>query len=425
MNVHNCQKLVSLVAEEVKEQPQQGMSSTRNGMESLPKAVVYNNTCLEHIFIYGCDLLTHIAVGRLPPTLEKLTVYNCKNMQILLDGDDTINCNSSNSLLEYFGICNCSSLKSLTSSGELPATLTSLEMWDCKMLESVAKSFPFNSSLETINIQRCENLKSLPTGIHNLSHLHHISIYSCSTLVSFPDGGLLPRNLRELWVLDCEKMQALPNRIHNITSLQELSIRKCPGIVSFPKEGFPTNLTSLTIRDCNIIESLLEWGLHKLTSPQRLEIDGGCPHLVSFPEMMLPASLTCLYIRNFHNLKYLSSKGFRYLSSFKTLKIGWCEKLMSFPDDGLPPSLLDLRIVCCEKLTSFTEDGLPPSLQQLHIANYPLLKERCKKDQGRAWIKIAHIHCVKIDGKFIYDPEPAEENQPMDQISLEFVFGLQ
>jgi hypothetical protein len=167
---------------------------------------------------------------------------------------------------------------------------------------------------------------------------------------------------------------------------------------------------------------LLEWGLHKLTSLQHLDIQGGCPHLVSFPEMMLPASLTSLYIRNFQNLKYLSSKGFRYLSSLKTLRIGWCEKLMSFPDDGLPPSLLDLRIVCCEKLTSFTEDGLPPSLQQLHIANCPLLKERCKKDQGRAWIKIAHLPCVKIDGRFIYDPEPEEENQPMDEYQLDHVF---
>jgi hypothetical protein len=72
MNVRNCQKLVSLVAEEVKEQPQQGMSSTRNGMESLPKAVVYNSTCLESIDINGCDSLTHIAVGQLPPTLKKL-----------------------------------------------------------------------------------------------------------------------------------------------------------------------------------------------------------------------------------------------------------------------------------------------------------------------------------------------------------------
>jgi hypothetical protein len=184
--------------------------------------------------------------------------------------------------------------------------------------------------------------------------------------------------------------------------------KECPSVESFPGEGFPTNLTSLGIRDCDITEALLEWGLQKLTSLQDLEFGGGCSHLVSFPEMTLSASLTTLHISNLPNLKYLSSEGFRYLSSLKKLKIGRCEKLMSFPDDGLPPSLLDLRIFCCEMLTSFPKDGLPPLLQQLYITNCPLLKEHCKKDQGREWSKIAHIPRVEIDGRFIYDPELEE-----------------
>jgi hypothetical protein len=300
------------------------------------------------------------------------------------------------------------------------------------MLESVAKSFHQNSSLEIIHIMSCENLKSLP------------------------DGGLLPCNLRMLWIFGCKKMRALPNCIHSITSLRELKIEKCPGVQSFPGEGFPTNLRSLEIRDCDITEALLEWGLQKLTSLQHLHFGGGCSHLVSFPEMTLsasltsihiinlpnlkclsskgfrylsslkelnigwceklmsfpddglPPSLTSLHIRNLPNLKCLSSKGFRYLSSLEKLNIGWCEKLMSFPDDGLPPSLLDLHIVCCEMFTSFPKDGLPPLLQQLDIVNCPLLKEHFKKDQGREWPKIAHIPFVLIDHRFIYDPEPEE-----------------
>ncbi|GLT70858.1 hypothetical protein SLA2020_429120 [Shorea laevis] len=71
-----------------------------------------------------------------------------------------------------------------------------------------------------------------------------------------------------------------------------------------------------------------------------------------------------------------------------------------------------LDIVCCEKFTSFPEDGLPPSLQQLHIANCPLLKERCKKDQGREWFKIAHIPRVQIDGRFIYDQNQKRRISP-------------
>jgi hypothetical protein len=375
MEVRYCHKLVSLVAEEVNEQPQQGMSSTRNDMKSLPKALMYNNTCLHRIEIFQCDSLTHIAIGRLPPTLKQLDIEFCKNVRILLDENDNNSCSSSTSFLEFLSVTHCPSLKSLTFSGELPATLEKLCIWNCGMLESVAKSFHQNSSLEIIYIWGCKNLKSLP------------------------DEGLLPCNLRKLEIYNCEKMRALPNSIHSITSLRELKIEKCPGVESFPGEGFPTNLTSLKIRDCDITEALLEWGLQKLTSLQHLHFGGGCPHLVSFPEMMLSASLTSLCIRNLLNLKYLSSKGFRYLSSLKTLRIGWCEKLMTFPDDGLPPSL-----------------------QQLRIANCPLLKEHCKKDQGREWSKIAHIPRVEIDGRFIYDPEPEEQNHPTHQNRLESIF---
>ena len=67
-------------------------------------------------------------------------------------------------------------------------------------------------------------------------------------------------------------------------------------------------------------------------------------------------------------MKYLSSKGFQDLDSLERLAIRNCKKLKSFPDDGLPPSLL-----------------------QLVISDCPLLKERSKKDKGREWFKIAHI----------------------------------
>jgi len=164
-------------------------------MKSLPKALMYNNKCLERIHINKCDSLSHIATGQLPPTLKRLEIRHCENMRILLDENDTNSCCSSTPLLEYLQIFKCPSLKSLTSSGELPATLKLVKIQNCRMLESVAKSFHQNSSLEKILIMSCENLKSLP------------------------DGGLLPCNLRQLQIFGCEKMRALPNCIHSITSL--------------------------------------------------------------------------------------------------------------------------------------------------------------------------------------------------------------
>jgi hypothetical protein len=222
--------------------------------------------------------------------------------------------------------------------------------WGCGQLESIAKSFHHNSSLEKIIIWDCENLKSLPTGIHTLSHLDQISISGCPTLASFPDGGLLPSNLRELRIIGD---MALPNCIHNLTSLQDLFIWRwnSPNVVSvvssFSEEGFPANLTSLTIGNCNFTQALLEWGLHRLTSLQDLYIRGGCPNVESFPEKMLPASLTTLFISRFPNLKYMSS--LQSLTSLQELHIEECENLTSFPEDGLPPSLqqLHISIVLC------------------------------------------------------------------------------
>jgi len=387
LNISDCSKLVSLVAKEVEEQLQLGLPSKLRQIDirdckvlkSLPKPMMH----VEDIRIWGCTSLTYFAISQLPPTLKRLFIGHC-NMLNLVDGDDANSCLSNTPLLEFLHITYCASLISLMSTEELPATLKSLTIRNCEKLESIAKSFHHNSSLEFICIRYCENLKSLPMGIQSLSHLHEILICNCQTLVSFPDNGLLPANLRLLWIFKCEKLQVLPNCILNLTSLQELLIGKCPSIsVSVSEVGFPTNLTSLSISDMvSFNEAFFEWGLYKLTSLKSLEIYRGSSHLVSFPEMMLPASLTKLSIFGFPNLKCLSSKGFQDLASVEYLNISNCERLTSFPEHGFSPSLL-----------------------YLDISNCPLLKERCKKDRGPEWFKIAHIPCVKIDKRHINEPE--------------------
>jgi Leucine-rich repeat (LRR) protein len=379
LKIYDCSKLVSLVAKEVEKQLQLGLPSKLREIEiknckvlkSLPKSMMY----VEYIHINGCTSLTYFAISQLPPTLKRLRIDHC-NMLILVDEDDVNSCSSNTSLLEFLHVEDCPSLISLMSTEELPATLKELEIKNCKKLESIAKSFHHNSSLQVICIDSCENLKSLPMGIQSLSHLHEIFICNCQTLVSFPDNGLLPANLRLLSIWECEKMQVLPNCILNLTSLQDLQIEKCPSIsVSVSEVGFPTNLTSLEIGDMvSFNEAFFEWGLYKLTSLKNLKIYGGSSHLVSFPEMMLPASLTSLIIENFPYLKCLSSRGFQDLASLEYLFIRYCEKLTSFP-----------------------EHGFSPSLMFLFIWNCPLLKERCKKDRGPEWFKIAHIPCVRID----------------------------
>ncbi|KAL5802110.1 hypothetical protein ACOSQ4_030415 [Xanthoceras sorbifolium] len=406
LKIAGCEELINLWQNEIcLEQPPKGLNSF---------------TSLTELYIEGCPSLTFIATGHLPLSVKQLNIENCDKLQYLVDDrEDTCTSSSSSSamrmeninsssisLLQRLSVSHCPSLTCIFSNGKFPASLKHLEikdcseltmlspraqlpealevLWieDCPKLESIAERFLHNTSLKSIELRFCENLKSIPEGLHNLSHLIGIIIFHCPSLVSFPEGGLPKTNLNYLYINKCEKLRALPNHIN---SLQGLLIEKCPSVTSFPQEGFPTNLTSLIIGGLNINKPLVEWGLHNLSSLRFLEIYE-CPEVESFPQeeigMMLPPSLQRLIIRSFPKLKYLFPIGFQNLTSLKFLRIAGCPNLTSFPDIGLPSSLLRLYIVDC-----------------------PLLKKQCKRNKGREWSKIAHIPYVKIDGTFIYDSE--------------------
>ncbi|XP_050282447.1 putative disease resistance protein At3g14460 [Quercus robur] len=350
-----------------------------NALKSLPMS---NSMCIEYAYIDNCHSLTCISRGHLPPTLRRLHIKNCENLQVVLDEEEASsssslvrnegnrygNSSSNESLLEHLEIRECSSLKCLSSKNQFPAALKNLFVYKCPELESVTKELQNDASLEHFQICHCEKLKSLPEGLHRLCHLYVIKIWDCSSLVSFPDGGLLPTSLRKLSIENCEKLEALPNCLPNLTYLQELVICRCPSIISFTEEGYPTNLTSLWLSGVNICKQLFEWGIHRLTSLRDLNIMGGFPNLQSFPEaeeggktmmmMLLPISLTSLSIINFPNLVLLS-KGFQHLSALEMLYIKDCPKLDYLPENGLPPSLLKLYIYRC-----------------------PLLEQHCKKGKG-------------------------------------------
>ncbi|KAG7980353.1 hypothetical protein I3843_05G178800 [Carya illinoinensis] len=354
---------------------------------------------LRYLHVSDCPkLVSLVAKGQLPPTLKELRIWGCENIQILVEEDDTANsCGDSGDSsrshdLQYLSISNCPSLKSLISSGELPTTLQTLQIHSCPELESIAKELHHNSLLKSIAISDCGNLKSLPTGIHSLSHLSDIEIWGCPSLDFLPDGELLPANLTRLDLAGCEKLQVVVNRIHTCTSLQYLSMGRCQrALVCFPEEGFPTNLTSLSIYNRSIAQGLFEWGLHRINSLKYLQICDGSLHLVSFQEMKLPTSLIDLRIVNFPNLEYLSPEGFRNLTSLAVLRIHNCEKLASFPKKGLPPSIRYLEIGDCKKLTSFPTNCLHPSLLHLWINRCPDLEGWCKKERGREGSTIARI----------------------------------
>ncbi|KAH9803063.1 hypothetical protein KPL71_001632 [Citrus sinensis] len=277
---------------------------------------------------------------------------------------------------------NCRSLPSLGLLCSLKA-LTIREMTELKIIGSEIYgdgcSKPFQS-LETLCFRDLQEWELWdPIGkneyVESFPLLRELSIVKCPKL-----SGRLPDHLPSLKKLVISECAQFEVSFASLPVLSDLSIDGCKGLVC---DGFPTSLTTLTIEDFNLYKPLIEWGLHKLTALRNLSI-GGCLDAVSFPQeelgMMLPTSLTKLAIAKFPELKHLSSKGFRNLTSLDLLRIRNCPKLTSFPEVGLPSSLL-----------------------QLYIDGCPLLKKQSKRDKGLEWTKIAHIPCVKIDDKFIYN----------------------
>ncbi|KAK4858698.1 hypothetical protein QYF36_020631 [Acer negundo] len=95
-----------------------------------------------------------------------------------------------------------------------------------------------------------------------------------------------------------------------------MSIPLLDCMIPGPEDGFPTNLTSLSVGGVNICKAFFEWGLHRLTSLEVLSIYDGCPDMISFP--MLPTSLTTLGIKDCRDLERISPD-FQDLSSLEAL----------------------------------------------------------------------------------------------------------
>ncbi|KAG8492653.1 hypothetical protein CXB51_010081 [Gossypium anomalum] len=417
VTIRRCPQLQSLEAEEAELQPDK-ISRVESlqiydckRLNRLPQ-VLLELTFLTVMEIDNCRSLVSFAENNFPPNLKKLNIADCENLEYLVnEKEDNRSMSSTLCLLEELSISKCPSLMSLSSKGhqnvcnqlqlleinkcsklsclfsntKFPITLKHLRIWDCPELEYIAQEFKETTFLESIRISR-SGIKSLPQGLDKLIHLQEIWLDWCLNLVSFEESGLLTTSFRTFEVYGCGKFGALPKSMASITSLRRLTVHNCSADISFPSEGFPANLTSLTISKApKIYRSLVEWGLNRLTSLQELII-GGCSNVVSFPEegigMMLPPSLTRIYLSRFDNLEFMFSEGFQDLSSLKELIIGDCPKLTSLP-----------------------QKDMLHSLGHLHIFSCPLLKEECSSDKGREWSKISHIPVVQIDFEIVIPRE--------------------
>ncbi|KAG2396563.1 hypothetical protein LR48_Vigan02g260100 [Vigna angularis] len=240
-------------------------------------------------------------------------------------------------------------MKALFSKGDGSHTLDKLEIEDSIDDSIPLTTFPLDSfsTVKRLVLSRFGNLRMI-----SQDQAHH--------------------DLGDLIISECPKLESFPANMHMLLpSLWRLRIMDCPRLKLLSSGGLPSNLEEMKLINCSRLAVSLKGAFVDSSSLESLEIselDAEC-----FPdESLLPPSLAKLTIRDCLNLEKLDYMGLSQLSSLQSLALLHCPKLQCLPEQGLPQSISNLRIVNC-----------------------PLLKQRCHRG-GQDWEKIADIQCLNI-----------------------------
>nr|AXU93625.1 RPP4/RPP5-like protein [Arabidopsis thaliana] len=273
-------------------------------------------------------------------------IMECSELEKLWDGTQSLgslkemNLRYSNNLkeipdlslainLERLDLAGCESLVTLPSSIQNVIELISLDMSDCKKLESFPTDLNLES-LEYLNLTGCPNLRNFPAikmdysdfsdeivvddcfwnknllgldyldclksgcmpcdirpeyltslnvsgykheklweGIQSLGSLKRMNLSESENLTEIPDLSKAT-NFQFLILNNCKSLVTLPSTIGNLQTLVRLEMKECTGLEVLPTDF---NLSSLIILDLS-----------------------GCSNLRTFP--LISTSIECLYLEN-------------------------------------------------------------------------------------------------------------------------------
>ncbi|GLT27380.1 hypothetical protein SLA2020_023840 [Shorea laevis] len=208
--------------------------------------------------------------------------------------------------------------------------LAELRLEQCNKLESISVMTGF-SSLQMLSISNCVELSTIADGAFaKLASLEELHIFNCPKLERVSSNGLLlPQSLL---IPDCRELDSLLTP----TCLKVLSLCCCENLRSFPSLGGLSSLEEVIFMDCGLEH--LPNGLSSCIALKKLSICG-CHSLISIPEEL----------KKIHSLVYL--------------KIQWCSKLTSIPENTLN-SLTSLKKLYIGGFSKELEEF--PGLSSIH-----------------------------------------------------------
>jgi Leucine-rich repeat (LRR) protein len=338
----------------------------------------------------------------------------------------------------------CTKCQYLPSLSQLP----SLEVLDLSLMDAMEYisdsgdsnefSSSFFPSLKSIRLYFCNNLKGWwrrrdssvevnsdsDNSIENTEHpllpsfpcLSELRITFCpiSSMPTFPhleDLRLTGTSLKPLQQTMMMNMGAPQSSTSTtkasssstpLSKLKSLYLKFIEDLETLPEEWLKnlTSLKSLSIQGCNKLNSLSQ-GIQHLAALQELDLYH-CPELelASVEDEMQWQGLKSLLSLNFSCLPKLVSLplGLQHRTTLQKLLLSNCENLTAIPEwIRNCTSLQVLEIYGCSSLTSLPE-GMRSltSLQRLKIENSLILLQRCEREAGEDWPKIAHIPKLEL-----------------------------
>ncbi|KAM2694722.1 hypothetical protein EV1_039306 [Malus domestica] len=276
-----------------------------------------------------------------------------------------------------------------------------------------------HSNLKELSVESYGGVR-FASWFSSLINIVNLELWNCNRCQHLPPLDHLP-SLKFLHLAYMEKLEYIllsekessnsmsdeMMRISFFPSLEELLIFNCPVLKGWWRAHTHNSASSSSLSTENL-------SLPSFPCLSRLEIFH-CPNLTSLPlypnveRIVLTGSswkvVDSLFVRGASDITHdvgvdvSASSSSPPLSKLTKLSLDGIEDLASLPEEiSNLTSLQKLTIKDCSNLASLPEwiRGLP-CLNRLKIQRCPMLSERCKKETGEDWFKIAHIQSIEID----------------------------